>query len=95
MYEKIWSNVFMMLLFLTCAGLVILFFAWAISDKKILRYTLDSEPNTGIMYIKKEIDWDVDEKIYLDRYTTDREALVILDSLNKTIENEEKSNRSR
>lgn len=86
MYEKIWSNVFVMLLFLVCAGLVILFFVWVVSDKKVLRYTLKSEEHTGIPYIKKEIEWDVDENIYLDRYTTDRQALEILDSLNKTIE---------
>ncbi len=85
MYDKIWSNIFMLLLWLTSAGLVIVIFASVVSDKPIIRYTLMTQKDTGVPYIRKEVDWEIDEDIYLDRFITWDKAIQIVDSLNKSL----------
>jgi len=85
-----WENAWMTLAIIAATMLLSVICCVILSSKKAERYSLSSDEDTNVPVIIKEIDWWEDEKIYLDRYTTDLQAVRILDSLNSNLAKYEK-----
>ena len=78
-----WEDTFLSLLLVVCLSLITLFGAYVLSDKKVIRYSLDTDENSVV--IVKEIAWYEDSKIPLDRSITYWDAIKMVDSLNATL----------
>lgn len=87
---KIWEHAFFMLLWILASVLLTVFIMYIFSNKEVVRYTLDSKSDSPQLTIVKEINWDVDSRIMLDRNISYWEAIRIVDSLNATLKRTQK-----
>lgn len=82
-YEFEWVDAWCFLLWITSASLVLFLFIYWFSNPKLIGYSLYG--CDGQLKIEKQIDWNPDETIQLDRSITYWEAIRMVDSLNATI----------
>lgn len=78
-----WENAWQALLYTVCAFMVISIGAYGFHKKYTKAYSLGQ--TEGKIVIVKEVEWDVDDEIDLDRNVTVSDAIRMVDSLNKTI----------
>lgn len=78
-----WDDAWQTLLYATCIFIVISIGTCGFHKKWTKAYSLGQ--SDGKMVIVKEVEWEADDVIDLDRNITVSEAIRLVDSLNKTI----------
>lgn len=78
-----WENAFLSLLWALCLMLMTAFAFFIFTDKTTKGYSLGKDNSS--LTITKEIMWDEDDQILLDRNITFSEAVRLVDSLNNTL----------
>jgi len=79
-----WNNLWKTISSIAGVVLIVLVFISLTADHKVRSYYLHQGTASNIT-IYKDIDWQMDESIVLDRTITYDEALAILERLNKTL----------
>jgi len=85
--EDFWGNVITFFITLACIVIFAVIIRAFTADHKVRGYYLNSTCNNNgaSPKIVVDIDWQADESIVLDRYTTYPQAIQMLDSLNATL----------
>ena len=78
-----WENLFLSLLWLFSALIIVVVAFLCFSTKSTKQYTLGG--SGGELLIDKEMEWDFNSQIKLDRSITYWEAIKMVDSLNQTL----------
>lgn len=79
--DKLW-DIFFIVLISFVVGLITVAI---ISDKKVKGYYLSASTDDKTVVITRMVDWAVDDNIPLDRSVSYMDAIVLVDSLNKTL----------
>jgi len=79
-----WDDVFLFLLWVFLASLISIIIIFSFSTKYTKSYSIGKDGDANIS-ITKEIEWDCDEEIKLDRSITYWEAIRMVDSLNASL----------
>lgn len=82
-FENFWDNVFNLIVAGSLITLIVFIFMSWFADHKIRSYYLSQEGDRIKIY--KDIDWQCDEVIILDKTVTYQEALDMMDRLNATL----------
>lgn len=86
--ETFWGHVLYGIIFGTIVAIILIILIAFTADHKVRGYyliTTTSTTNANVPGIIIDIDWQLDEYIVLDRYTTYPEAIQMVDSLNATL----------
>lgn len=86
--ETFWGHVLYGIIFGTIVAIILIILIAFTADHKVRGYYLSTEASisyTSVPRIIIDIDWQADEYIVLDRYTTYPEAIQMVDSLNATL----------
>lgn len=78
-----WEDAWLFLLYAFCFFLIVSFGTCSFHKKYVKHYSLGG--SDGFLTITKEIEWDLDENIKLDRSVSYSDAIQMIDSLNKTL----------
>lgn len=82
-YRFNWEDAWLLLLYAIAISIVIVLSSCFLSKKYTKGYSLGGDESS--IHIVKEVEWDEDDKIPLDRSVTYEQAIELVERLNQTI----------